>query len=86
MCRRTIFAAILGGFLFSLVCGALMYFRSGHDMGAALVLGALAFIFLGGPLTLHWWKHYNSIFKELDITSRRIQAGEAVYGSQVSFR
>lgn len=87
MYRWSIFAAIAGSFLFSLLCSSFMYFvPSDHDLGTALVIGALVFIFWVGSLALHWWKHYNSIFKEIDTICQRIQAGEAVYGSQVSFR
>jgi len=86
MYRRTMFVAFAGSLLFSLFCAVLMYYvPSARSLEAAAVVGALAFIFLGGSLALHWWRHYNSIFKQLDVIERRVQAGEVIHGSEVTF-
>ena len=86
MRRRSLFAAVVGGFLFSVLCGVLMYFVPKASTGfLALALGFSTWLVFGLPLTLYWLRHWRSIDKQLHVVERQVRAGEAVYGSRAIF-
>jgi hypothetical protein len=86
MYHRSMTAAVLGGLVFAVVCGLIMYFLvASGSLAWAVTVGLLTWLVFGIPLALHWWRHYKFIFLQLAQVRQRVLAGEAVYGSQVSF-
>ena len=87
MYKRSMVGAVLGGLLFAAGFASVFYFtRLSHDIDAAIFVGLVGGVVVGVPLAWRWWRHYKSIFQQLDDLRRRVVAGEAVYGSQVVFR
>lgn len=68
----------------SVLVGAGAYFLGLHSIPAAIFVG-LAFASAGSLYCLSWWRHYRSIFQQLESLEQRVRSGEVVYGSQVKF-
>ena|SRR5690606_27905169 len=81
--RRVVIGAAAIGLLAGLVVAALVYWITGTPAKAVFML--VAFVLIGLWQAIHWWRHYRSIFKQLDDLDRRVSSGEVVYGSQTRF-
>ncbi|HPN78824.1 hypothetical protein [Dokdonella sp.] len=82
--RRVLSAAAITPIFASLFVWLLVYYLKSHNASMS-TLGAIAFLLLGVPVFVHWWRHYRSILRQLDLIAQRVASGETVYGSKVEF-
>jgi hypothetical protein len=81
--RRVVAGAALIGVAAGALVGGFVYWISGSQAKAIVMLGAFILIGLGN--SVHWWRHYHSIIRQLDDLARRVSNGELIYGSQAKF-
>lgn len=83
--RRLVFVALLAGVVAGLLGAGLVYAVYGPERLMATWWVLAVFPALGFYQALHWWRHYRSIFQQLDALEARVERGEILYGSQVKF-
>jgi hypothetical protein len=82
--RKVMIAAVVTPLAAAPFAGFFVYYLMFQDLAVSgLVAGV--FVLLGVPVLIHWWRHYRSIFLQLDLLDQRVRSGETVYGSQVAF-
>ena len=80
--RRTLIAVAIGYSVFGLVVGALAYFvLHNHDLGFAVLLGALTAVVAGLASAWQWARHYARLFRELAAIKADVDSGVIVYNT-----
>lgn len=82
--RRVLYAATAAPILAALCVGLAVYYLKLHNVAASTLVAAI-FLLLGVPVFLHWWRHYRSILRQIDVIAQRVASGETLYGSKVAF-
>lgn len=82
--RRVLVVAAVTPILAAILVALAIYYLKLHNVAASMFV-ALIFLLLGAPVFVHWWRHYRSILRQLDLVAERIASGEAVHGSKMAF-
>jgi membrane protease YdiL (CAAX protease family) len=82
--RRVLGAAVVTPILSAALVWLLVYYLKTHNAAASTFVAAI-FLLLGVPVFVHWWRHYRSILRQLDLVAQRVANGETIYGSKVPF-
>lgn len=80
--RRTLLTVAIGYSVFGFVIGLLAYFvPHSHDLGFAVLLGALAAVVSGPASAWQWSRHYARLFRELAAIKADVDSGMLVYNT-----
>jgi len=82
--RRVLGLAAVTPILAALLVWLAVYYLKLHNVAASTFVAAI-FLLLGVLVFVHWWRHYRSILRQLDLVAQRVASGETVYGSKVAF-
>ena len=82
--RKVLRAAVVTPISAALFVWLVVYHLKFHNIAASTFIAAM-FPLLGALGFVHWWRHYRSILRQLDIVAHRVANGETVYGSKVAF-
>ena len=82
--RRVLGVATATPIIAAIVVWLLVYFLKFPNIAASTSIAAI-FLLLGVPVVVHWWRHYQSILRQLDVIAQRLASGETIYGSTVAF-
>jgi hypothetical protein len=82
--RRVLGAAVVTPILAAVFVWLVVYYVKFHNVAASTFVAAI-FLLLGVPVFVHWWRHYRTILRQLDLVAQRVSSGEIVYGSKVAF-
>ena len=85
MAVRVIVASVLAGALGGGLFALLVYIFAGPSQLWLAYASAAIFTYLGLHQAMSWYKHYRSIWRQLDVLEDRVRSGETIYGSQVRF-
>ena len=82
--RRVLSAATVVPISAALLVWLTVYYLRLHNAAASTLIAAI-FLLLGVAVFVHWWRHYRSILRQVDLIALRVESGETVYGSKVAF-
>ena len=83
--RRTVVLSLLAGMAGAFLGAALTYALYGPERLAATWFLLTVFPAMGAYQAVHWWRHYRSILRQLEVIEAKVAQGEVVHGSQVKF-
>ena len=82
--RRVLGMSVVTTLLAAVLVWILAYYLMFQNIAASTIAAAV-FLVLGAFVFVHWWRHYRSIFRQLDLFSQRVAGGETVYCSKMTF-